>query len=88
MPAEDTAIAAPRWPKPGTARAYVLGALQAGYALTAQDAYRECGAMRLAAIVYALRRMGWPIVAVDTTVPCREGRSARVSRYSIASSPK
>lgn len=70
-------------PAEGTARAAILAALKTGRSLTHVEALREFGTFRLAAAVYALRRMGWPIVAEEIQVPTRRGTS-RVARYSLS----
>lgn len=71
-------------PLKGTARADVLDALLAGRALTSMQALLEFGSSRLAADVYELRRMGWPIESEEIVVQAREGRSTRVARYRLA----
>lgn len=70
-----------RRPAEGSARAAVLGALEAGHALTSGDALRDIGTSRLAADVHALKEMGWPIVSRDIEVVTRRGRLARVAEY-------
>lgn len=71
-------------PAAGTIRAAVLDAFLTGRSLTSLEAWRELGTSRLAADVHVLRRMGWPIVAEEVPVQCREGRSARVASYRMA----
>ena len=73
----------PTWPKPGTIRAQILDELLSGRSITSLDVWRELGCSRLAADVFELRRMGWPIVAAETPVTCREGRAARVASYRL-----
>lgn len=73
-------------PAAGTARADVLAALEAGESLTSLEAWQRFGTSRLAADVWELRRMGWPIESIETPVECREGRSARVACYRLANS--
>lgn len=84
----EQAPAIPRaYPTAGSMRASILGALLAGRSLTSGDVWREFGASRLAAEVHTLRRMGWPIVAEETLVVCRQGRRARVACYSLPKAP-
>lgn len=71
-------------PAAGTARADVLAALEAGESLTSLEAWQRFGTSRLAADVFELRRMGWPVVSEETPVRCREGRSARIATYRMA----
>lgn len=71
-------------PAAGTIRAAVLDAFLAGRSLTSLEAWQELGTSRLAADVFELRRMGWPVVSEESPVQCREGRSARVAVYRLA----
>lgn len=71
-------------PAAGTARADVLAALESGERLTSLEAWQRFGTSRLAADVFELRRMGWPVIAAEIKVPCREGRTSRVAQYRIA----
>lgn len=71
-------------PAAGTIRAAVLDAFLAGRSLTSLEAWQRFGTSRLAADVWELRRMGWPIVSEESPVQCREGRSARVAVYRLA----
>lgn len=71
-------------PAAGTARADVLAALESGERLTSLEAWQRFGTSRLAADVFELRRMGWPVVSEETPVRCREGRSARIATYRMA----
>lgn len=73
-----------RRPADGTVRAAILAELEAGRTLTSLEAWRRFGTSRLAADVFELRRMGWPVVSEETPVRCREGRSARIATYRMA----
>lgn len=70
-------------PRPGTVRALVLEEFRAGRSLTSMQAWHRLGAARLAADVHVLRRMGWPIVGVETLVSSRGGRPSRVITYRL-----
>jgi hypothetical protein len=70
-------------PRAGTVLAEILAALEAGRSLTSGDAWQEFGGARLAADVYRLRKLGWPIVAQEIEVPCRGSRTAKVARYRL-----
>lgn len=72
-----------RRPADGTVRAAILAELEAGRTLTSLEAWRRFGTSRLAADVFELRRMGWPIVAEWIDVEARDGRTARVARYRL-----
>lgn len=73
-----------RRPRQSTTRAAILDALLAGGQLTSLDAWREYSASRLAAHVFALRHMGWPIAGKVTRVRCKGGRVALVTAYYMA----
>ncbi|HIY71061.1 MAG TPA: helix-turn-helix domain-containing protein [Candidatus Luteimonas excrementigallinarum] len=79
----DSITARKARPTPGTARAAVLDALLQGERLTSRIAWDRFGTSRLAADIYALRRMGWSITATAITVQCRFGRSSVVTAYSL-----
>lgn len=72
-----------QYPRKGTARADVLDALRAGQMLTGMGAWRAFGTSRLAADVFELRRMGWPIVAETINVPARHGHRSKIARYHL-----
>lgn len=72
-------------PATGSARARILQALTLGNSLTSADAWREFGSSRLAADVYELRRMGWPIVTTRVTVATRHQSTTSVARYHLSS---
>lgn len=71
-------------PAVGTARAYVLAALESGERLTSLEAWRRFGTSRLAADIHALRGMGWPILGEEIRVASRGGRPTRVACYRMA----
>lgn len=70
-------------PATGTARADVLAALESGERLTSLEAWQRIGTSRLAADVFELRRMGWPILSEEIKVASRGGRPAHVACYSL-----
>jgi hypothetical protein len=51
--------------------------------LTPGDAWIRYGTSRLAACIHSLRRDGHDIRAETVEVTCRDGRLARVARYSL-----
>jgi hypothetical protein len=71
-------------PAAGTIRADVLAALEAGESLTSLEAWERFGTSRLAADVFELRRLGWPIQSEEIRVASRGGRPTRVACYRIA----
>lgn len=66
-----------------TQTAWVYAQLKRGKTLTAVQAYEGCGVMRLAAIIYALREKGHPIL----TTTQRNGKTSWAS-YRLARSKK
>ena len=73
-----------QYPRGGTGMAKVLRDLKTGIPLTALSALHRHGVLRLAAVVFDLRRMGWAITACRVAARCRDGRIARVARYSLS----
>lgn len=71
-------------PREGTIRGRVLSALEAGERLTSLEAWQRFGTSRLAADVYELKRMGWPVMADEVEVANRDGRPTHVARYRLA----
>lgn len=91
-PFETTGTALPSAPiltgwaypsKVGSAHAEVLALFLEGHTLTSLDALKLAGVFRLAAVVHALRRQGWPILSTDTEVGCSDGHTAIVAAYSL-----
>lgn len=80
----DAPASYPKRPAAGTVRADVLAALEAGESLTSLEAWQRFGTSRLAADVFELRRMGWPIQSEEIRVASRGGRPTRVACYRIA----
>jgi len=62
----------------------VLRHMQQVGPITAMDAVREYGIMRLAARIYDLRRQGYQIVSDDDSGANREGKSANWTSYRLA----
>lgn len=58
----------------------VLNYLKRYNNITPLEALKECGTMRLSAIIYNLRRKGWSITSERIDVPTRFG-TACVSKY-------
>ena len=69
--------------RPDTHPARILQALLRGERLTAADAWRDFGCMRLASVIHALRRDGWQIEAQTISVITAAGRVAHVASYSL-----
>lgn len=74
---------APQPPFPtGDQELAVLARLRRG-PLTPLQALSELGVMRLAAVVYRLKALGWDITTEELVTTCRGGRTARVARYHL-----
>jgi hypothetical protein len=67
---------------PDTVKGRVLGALLRGELLSHLDCWRRFGSARLAHHVHVLRRAGWPVQMMETTVRTSDaGRAAQIGRY-------
>ncbi len=70
------------YPAVSTVKGRTLGALLRGELLTHLDAWRRFGSARLAHHVYILRRAGWQVRMMETTVRTTDaGRSATIGEY-------
>ena len=61
----------------------ILNYIQEHGSITQRQASRYCGSIRLAARIYDLRAMGHDIVKETITVRCKDGRKAKVARYTL-----
>jgi len=70
------------FPPTETVRGRVLGALLRGEHLSGLDCWQRFGSSRLSGHIHALRRLGWPIDAVERSVTTSDaGRPASVAFY-------
>jgi len=70
------------YPAAEAVKGRVLGALLRGELLTHLDCWRRFGSSRLSHHVWALRRLGWPVQMLETTVRTSDaGRAAQIGEY-------
>lgn len=74
----------PVWPTPNTLPARCLSMMLAGYSLTHQDFIGITGSWRLAAAIYTLRELGWPIESTEIPSPLNDAPSRSIGRYSVS----
>jgi hypothetical protein len=73
----------PTWPQPGTLAARCLDAFIQGYSLTHPQFEAMTFSWRLAAVVGALRDLGWPIESHDISAPTPENADRIIARYKL-----
>lgn len=66
LPFVDSPKLAAGWPKEGTRADRALSLLLSGEGFNHPDFIGQCGSWRLAAAVFELRKLGWPIETVYT----------------------
>jgi hypothetical protein len=73
------------YPAPGSVKGRVLGALLRDERLTHWDCWRRFASARLAHHIHVLRRYGWPVQMVETTVQTSDaGRAATIGEYFLS----
>ena len=81
LPEVPTPPFAPTWPHAGTLAARLLDALLRGYTRTSPEFESITFSWRLAAVVFVLRELGWPIESMDISAPTPECPDRQISRY-------
>ena len=71
-----------------TQNAKLLCHLRAGYSITQMQAFIDFGICRLSQRIIELERLGWTIKHESVSVPTRDGKTAKVTRYSLLSEPE
>jgi hypothetical protein len=74
---------APAWPQPATLAARLLDILLAGHSQTHPQFEAVTFSWRLAAVVNALRDLGWPIESEDISAPTPECPDRVIARYRL-----
>ncbi|HJV75182.1 MAG TPA: hypothetical protein VJ654_13235 [Noviherbaspirillum sp.] len=74
----------PVWPTPNTLPARCLSLLLAGHALTHQDFIDITGSWRLAAVIFTLKGLDWPIESYEIPAPTIEAPSRHICRYYLS----
>ena len=73
----------PSWPKSNTLAAVALQMLFDGRALDHEDFIGACSSWRLAAVVFQLRTLGWPVDTIDKASPSREHPGRVIALYKL-----
>ena len=73
----------PNWPRPDTLAETALALLLDGRELDHPTFERLTGSWRLAAVVFELRALGWPVQS-DGETRTLEGKARNVARYSLS----
>jgi len=76
--------AAPALPTPGTLADKALAMLRAGAVIDHPTFEAVTGSWRLAAVVFELRALGWPIEATDCPASHSQGAGRRIALYRLA----
>lgn len=71
----------PVWPTPNTLPARCLSLMLAGQSLTHQEFIDAAGSWRLAAVIFTLKGLGWPIESHEIPAPTIEAPSRYICRY-------
>jgi hypothetical protein len=74
----------PTWPKPNTLADRALRMLLDGKVFDHPDFLDGCGSWRLAAVVFQLRALGWPIETVEIPSPSEEHPERMIALYRLA----
>ena len=73
----------PGWPQRNTLADRALKLLLDGRALDHPDFIDGAGSWRLAAVVFQLRTLGWPIETIDASRPSEENPSRSIALYRL-----
>jgi hypothetical protein len=75
----------PAWPTKHTLEDKALALLMAGRLLDHPEFEGDCGSWRLAAVVFNLRALGWPIDTIPTPSPTDKRPGRTVALYRLPS---
>ncbi len=73
----------PLWPSPNTLSARCLSMMLAGQKLDHLDFIERTGSWRLAAVVFELRSLGWPVEADETPAPTIDTPTRHICSYHL-----
>ncbi len=73
----------PTWPQAGTLAARLLDIFMRGQSQTSPEFEAITFSWRLAAVVFALRDLGWPIESHDISAPTPECPDRIIARYRL-----
>lgn len=68
-----------------TQKEHVLKYLQEHKSLTSMEAFKQIGCTRLAAVVFDLKEMGYPIKTNIVTVTNKDGEKKNIAEYTLES---
>lgn len=71
----------PVWPKSQTLPDRCLLMMLGGQSLTHREFLDAAGSWRLAAVVYTLRELGWPIESEEIPAPIADAAERYIARY-------
>ncbi len=71
----------PIWPTPNTLPARCLSMMLAGQSLTHREFIDAFGSWRLAAVIFTLKELGWPIETVEIPAPLDDAPNRHICRY-------
>lgn len=74
----------PTWPTRGTLAHRALALLLDGSALDHPTFEATTGSWRLAAVVFELRALGWPVQSEELPAPTADSASRRIAQYRIS----
>lgn len=74
----------PTWPQRGTLAERALAILMDGRTLDHPDFEAATGCWRLAAVVFELRCLGWPVGTVEIPAPTEENPHRYVALYALS----
>jgi hypothetical protein len=73
----------PTWPTRGTLADHALGMFMDGMTLDHPDFENRTQSWRLAAVVFTLRTLGWPIESIDIPGPTEENPDRVITLYRL-----
>lgn len=73
----------PTWPTKHTLEDKALAVLMTGRAINHPEFEGDCGSWRLAAVVFNLRALGWPIDTIPTPCPTEKSPGRTVAQYHL-----
>jgi hypothetical protein len=71
----------PTFPTPNTLPAKALSFMLNGKALNHPDFEQVTGSWRLAAVIFTLKELGWPVESYEIAAPTLETPARHISRY-------
>lgn len=74
----------PTWPHRGTLTERALKLLVDGRSLDHPTFEAEAGSWRLAALVFELRALGWPVLTTEKLAPTKECPGRTIAVYSLS----